>query len=92
MGAGGRRVWGSNRDLRQRALDRHAGLCVILQLWWEGRCRELLGEARVILQNSLSVVQQSTAGGRRGRWRRERHGKGIGERPAPGDAVPRSPN
>ncbi|KAI5243770.1 Seizure Protein 6-like [Manis pentadactyla] len=44
-GGGGRRVWGSDQDFRHPALDRHAGLCVILQLWWEGRCRELLARS-----------------------------------------------
>lgn len=39
---GARGVWGSNQDFRHPALDRHAGLCVILQLWWEERCRKLL--------------------------------------------------
>lgn len=82
-GRGGRRVWGSYQDFRHPPLDRHAGLCVILQLWWEGRCRELLVGSEGYFGKLpwcraggvLREVCKVGGGGKQARW-------GIGERPA----------
>lgn len=52
-------MWGSNQDFRHPALARHSGLCVILQLGWEGRCRELPAES----EGYFAKLLWSCAGG-----------------------------
>lgn len=83
MGAGGPASVGSHQDFRHPALDRHAGLCVILQLWWEGRCRELLAGsggyfAKLPWYRAGGVLREvgEVGGGEKSA------GWGMGERPA----------